>query len=1186
MRRNTQPVSEWLATLGLEKYAPLFDAHEIDLEVLPELTDADLQELGLPVGPRRKVLKAARAIATGTGASSVGSSGPAGPAPRTRAPPRLTGKVAALRDLIPGERKHVTVLFADIKGSTELIRDLDPEDADQAMTPAVRAMMDAVHRFEGTVTQVQGDGIMAMFGAPIALEDHGLRACYASIAMQRAIAELARGRGAAAETGIRVRVGLHSGEVLVRSIGDDLSMNYDAVGLTAHLAARMEQAAAAGSILMTAETLRLVDGFVRVEPLGPQKLKGLAEPVDAFRLDGITGARSRLEAAQSEGLTPFVGRERELAFLEERFDAAAGGRGQVVFLAGDPGMGKSRLLLELRRRLDQRTDWLEGRARSFGRDLAFHPLIDLLRRSMRIEDDDPEDIVIDKVTAGTAALRTEASVGLPLLRYLLGVDPGDPAILELDSRLRRSAVFDALRRLVLCAAEHRTQVVVLEDLHWIDPGTEEFLGTLVDSVANAAVLVVLTHRPGYTSPLGERTYCSHIALSSLDEGASAAMIRAVLAGSGLPDLLERRIAGRADGNPFFVEEVVRSLLEDGVIRRNGDTYVLQRALDQVFVPDTIQDVLAARIDRLDAEVKRTLQTASVIGREFARRLVDLLSGAPVRAERSLQALKAVELIYEKTLFPELSYVFKHALTQDVAYGSLLRPQRKELHALVGAAIEASYAERIADHYGVLAWHYERAGRTDKAVDYLGKAADKAVEAFAVSEAMELYRRALDLIDESKDDRYAEQRVRFLRARANLQFSVGNYAGARAEWERLLARCRETGDRFNEAGALSGAAWATTWDEAFDQALAYAEEAARVAGETGNQSALAGALVVSGYVPAVTGQLVEARPILERAVRASRDAGDVVQEVIARFCFGMLEGWQGEYDTAADVTSEGLRIARDRRLLPLLMRSLWANSMPLIGKGDYDRAQALLHEGFDLADKVGDEGMAPRMLNTLGWLYLECGDVDRSIDHNVRAVDRARGRQHAVSVEMGTYATVNWGDALLRKGEIAAAGEVYDAAQGVVSNPRTHVWMKWRYSTHLFASLAEYWLARGNPERAAGFVGRSMEIALATTSRKYIAIGHRISAEIALQRLDLNEAEAQARRALALAERIRNPPQQWSACALLGDILARMGKPDDALDARTRAGHVIRGVASSLADPRLRQSFEHQAGGRFPRVGPA
>ncbi len=1182
-----QRVSEWLETLGLGKYASVFAAHEIELDVLSELTDADLQQLGLPIGPRRRILKAARALATEADAPGSGSPESPVPASRISAPPHLAEKVSALRDLTPGERKHVTVLFADIQGSTQLIRDLDPEDADQAMTPAVQVMMDAVHRFEGTVTHVQGDGIMAMFGAPIALEDHGLRACYAALAIQRAISGLAAQRGVAAATGVRVRVGLHSGEVLVRSIGDDLSMNYDAVGLTAHLAARMEQTAAAGSILMTGETLRLVAGFVKVEPLGPQAVKGLDEPVEAFRLDGVTGARSRLEAAQRQGLTPFVGRDQELAFLEERFAAAAGGRGQVVFLVGDPGMGKSRLLLELRGRLDARSDWLEGRARSFGRDLAFHPLIDLLRRRMRIEDDDPEQAVIDKAYAVAVALGAQVTVGLPFLRYLLGVDPGDSSVLELDPRLRRGAVFDALRRLVLCAAEHRTQVVVLEDLHWIDPVTEEFLRNLVDSVASTAVLVLLTHRPGYTPTLGERTYYSHISLPSLDEGASVAMIRAVLMGRGLPDVLERRIAERADGNPFFVEEVVRSLLEDGVIRRDGNTYVLERALEQVVVPDTIQGVLAARIDRLDAEVKRTLQTASVIGREFARRLVDRLSGAAMRAETSLQALKAVELIYEKTLFPELSYVFKHALTQDVAYGSLLRPQRKELHALVGAAIEEIYVERIAEHYGVLAWHFERAGRTDKAVDYLGKAAAKAVEAFAVSEALELYRRALDLIDEANDDRYAEQRVRFLRARAHLQFSVGNYAGARADWERLLTRCREAGDRYNEAGALSGAAWATQWDEDFDQALAYADEATRIAGESGNQSALAGALVVSGYIPAVSGRLDEARPILERAMQVSREAGDVVQEVIARFCFGTLNGWQGEYDAAADVTSEGLRIARERKLLPLLIRSLWANSMPLIGKGDYDRAQALLTEGFDLADKVGDEAMAPRMLNTLGWLYLECGDLDRSIDHNTRAVERARGRRHAVSVEMGTYATLNWGDALLRKGELAAAGEVYDAAHGVVSNPKTHVWMKWRYSTHLFASLAEYWLSRGNPEKAAGFAERSMEIAMATTSRKYIAIGHRINAEIALQRLDLNAAEAHARRAVVLAERIRNPTQWWKSHALLGDILERAGRPDDALDARARASRIIRGIASSLTDPMLRHSFEQsQRAGQLPRMGPS
>jgi len=1166
-------VNDWLESLGLQKYASVFEEHEIDLDVVPDLTEADLDDLGLPIGPRRKIIKAARALVeAGDEPAAIGAA-PDTPSPENYTPRHLAERVLASRDAIAGERKQVTVLFADIKGSTELVRELDPEEADAAMTPAVQAMMDAVHRFEGTVNRVQGDGIMAMFGAPIAHEDHALRACYASLAMQRAIGELARERSVAPEASVRVRVGLHSGEVVVRSIGNDLSMNYDAVGLTAHLAARMEQQAVAGSTLMTGDTLRLVEGFVQTESLGPQSLKGIEEPVDAHRLDGVTGVRTRLEAAQIQGLTRFVGRERELALLEECFADTARGRGQVVFLVGDPGMGKSRLLLELRHRLEEKADWTEGRAVSFGRDMAFHPLIDLVRRWAHIEDNDAPPTVIHKVTTAAEALGAEACVGLPFLRYLLEVDPGDASVLELDSRLRRSAVFDALGRLVLCGAARRPQVVVLEDLHWIDSATEEFLRYLSDSVPSAPVLVLLTHRPGYTSMFSERTYFSRIPLSSLDEGASAAMVRAVLAADGLPQALERRIAEHADGNPLFVEEVVRSMLEEGDIRRVGDSYLLARTLDEVVVPSTIQGVLAARIDRLEEEVKRTLQTASVIGREFARRLIDRLSDSALLAETSLQTLKAVELVHEKSLFPELSYVFKHALTQDVAYHSLLGPRRKELHALIGVAIEALYADRITEHYAVLAWHFECAGAIAKAVDYLGKAAVKAVEGFAVSEALELYRRALEIIEAANDERYAEQRVTFMKARANLQFTIGNYAGARAEWERLLAQCRGSGDRFNEAGALAGAALATQWDEDFEQAVGYANEAVQIAGEIDNQPALVGGLSVSGYVSGVSGRLDEARPIIERAMQVSIAAGDVAGEALARFIAGTVSGWQGEYEVAVDNASEALQIVRDHKLLPLLIRCLWGSGMALIGRGDYDRAQDLLNEGFELADKVGDEGMAPRLLNTLGWLCLECGDLERGIDLNVRANERAGRRQHAVSVEMATFSKLNWGDGLLRQGNLAEAGDVYEDAYGVVSNPKTHPWMKWRYSTHLFASLAEYWLVRGDLKKSRKFLERTMEIATTTTSRKYIAIGHRIGAESALGRLELDQAHAQAECAVALAQQIRNPTQLWRAHGLLGDILERMGRPDEAGAAFAASAGVIKGITSGLEDPELRHSLK-------------
>ncbi len=1149
-------VSRWLDALGLGKYAARFDEHEVDLAALPELTDADLRELGLPLGPRRRILTAAAELGARTAPPPPGET----PVPAPGVPRWLAERALAERHALVGERKQVTILFADIKDSTAVVRDLDPEDADRALRPALQSMVDAIHRFEGTVNRLQGDGLMAMFGAPLAHEDHALRACHAALAMREDLA---------GDDGLPIRIGLHSGEVVVRAIGNDLSMNYDALGLGAHLAARMEQMAEPGSICMSADTWRLVEGWVDARHLGARTVKGLDAPVETWRLESVAAVRNRLDVARRRGLTPFVGREAELRMLEDRFATARAGRGQVVALVAEPGMGKSRLLHEFRLCLGHAVEWSGGGALSFGGDMAFRPLIELLRQRFGIESADGDDAIAAKIDAGVAAAGADPDRDAPYLRYLLSVDPGDPAVLELDSRIRRQAVFDAARRLLLVAARTRPQVIVFEDLHWADPGTEAFLEFFATGVSGAPVLLLLTWRPERRRPDPAGGARTTIALSSLDESDTVAMTRSLLRGPEVSDELVRHVARHTDGNPFFIEELTRSMLEEGALQRQADAGAPRAPPAGVAVPRTLQDLLAARIDRLGHEAREALHLAAVIGREFAGALVERLAGPGPDPGRALRTLEASGLVYEKAAHPEPVYAFKHALTQDVAYGSMLRERRAELHARVGLALEAIHPGQPAEHWEVLALHFERGGVVDKAVEYLEKAAARAVGAFAVPAALELYRRALALIGPEAASPLAAKRVTFHRARANLHFLVGNYPAARTEWERLLAICREGGDRFHEAGALAGAAWATQWDEDFEQAMRYAGEAVRLAREVGNESARAGGLVVSGYIPAVTARLEEARQVLEQAVQVGRAAGDVVQEVIARFALGSLRNWQGDFDEALEVAGEGLRIARERKVLALLIRTLWVNGLARTGRGDFDAAKALLEEGSELAQRVGDESMTPRLLNTLGWLHLECQDFERGIALNVQAAGHARARRHAVSVEMETYSHINHADALMAMGSMDDAREVYDRARGVVSNPKTHPWMKWRYSTHLFASLAEYWLARGQPGKAREPLAQNMVLARDTNSRKYLAIGHRIEARLALSDLRLDDAETAVRRALALAERIRNPGQRWRCHELLADVLERHGRTDEARDARRAAGLVVRAVMDGLADDHLR-----------------
>jgi len=468
----------------------------------------------------------------------------------------------------------------------------------------------------------------------------------------------------------QARQGLNTGLVVVGSIGSDLRMDYTAVGDTTNVAARLQQAAGPGRIVIAEATRRLVEGYFYTRPLGPIPLKGKADPVRAWEVVSARVARTRLEVEAERGLTPFVGRERELRLLEECFEKAHAGHGQVVFLVGEAGIGKSRLLFELHRRLGDRATWVEGHSISFGQSIAFHPLTDLLRRTFRIEEGDTDAGIGEKIDRNVLLLGEDLRPILPFLRFLLSVDPGDAGVSKMDPKERRQGIFDAVRRLTLRACEVRTPVVVFEDGHWMDKATEEYLVFVGDSVAASRLLVVLTYRPGYTHPFGERTYHTRIALDSLPAEASIAMAQAMLATEGLPEELKSLIARKAEGNPFFVEEVVRSLQEVGAIRRVGDRYVLAKRPEELVVPDTIQDLIMTRIDRLAEAPKKTLQFASVIGREFTRRLLDRIAEIRERTDEVLRELKAIELIYERRLFPELAYMFRCS--------SLRRPTSREL----------------------------------------------------------------------------------------------------------------------------------------------------------------------------------------------------------------------------------------------------------------------------------------------------------------------------------------------------------------------------------------------------------------------------------------------------------------------------------------------------------------------------
>jgi class 3 adenylate cyclase/tetratricopeptide (TPR) repeat protein len=665
--------------------------------------------------------------------------------PEAYTPKHLAERILTSKAALEGERKQVTVLFADLKGSMELLADRDPEEARKILDPVLERMMEAVHRYEGTVNQVMGDGIMALFGAPLAHEDHAVRACYAALRMQESVKQYAdialREHGVA----IRIRVGLNSGEVVVRAIGSDLHMDYTAVGQTTHLAARLEQLAGPGSILLAPDTLALVEGFVHVAPLGPMVVKGLAAPVEVYELAGTTAVRSRLQAATTRGLSHFVGRDLELSQLLRALDQGRQGRGQLVAVVGEPGMGKSRLTLELTR--SQRLDgWLvlQAGAQSYGKNTSYLPVTDLLKRYFKLEDQDVSETTRAKVVETILTLDHALNGVVPGLLALLDAHGDDSEWKQLDPAQRRQRMLDAVKRLLLREAQNQPLLVSLEDLHWIDSETQALLESLVESLPAARILLLVNYRPEYQHAWASKTYYTQLRLDALPLQSANELLLALLGADASVEPIKPVLIARTGGNPLFLEESVRMLVETRALVGERGDYRLTVALADVQVPPSIQSILAARIDRLAPEAKLVLQSAAVIGMDVPFKLLLAIADIPEGMLHShLAHLQAAEFLYEAALFPDLEYTFKHALTHEVAYGGLLKERRRLVHAQVVEAMEMLlHDNRLAEQVDRIGYHALRGELWQKALSYFRQAGDRAFAHSAHREATACFDQAL------------------------------------------------------------------------------------------------------------------------------------------------------------------------------------------------------------------------------------------------------------------------------------------------------------------------------------------------------------------------------------------------------------------------------------------------------------
>ncbi|WP_447792094.1 adenylate/guanylate cyclase domain-containing protein [Pseudomonas farris] len=717
---------------------------------------------------------------------------------------RIRAEQAAMeaRGETAGERKTITALFADMAGSMALIHDLDPEEAQRLIEPVIALMMEAVHYYEGYVAKTLGDGILALFGAPIAHEDHPQRALYAALRMQEAIHR--HGDRVRLEKGIplQIRVGLHTGEVVVRSIRtDDLHTDYDPVGHTIHIASRMEGIAAPSSILVSESTYKLAEGYFEFKALGATQVKGIPEPLVVYEVQGLGALRTRLQLAAHRGLARFVGRQVELDHLHQALDQAKAGHGQVVAVAGEAGVGKSRLFHEFKERSRRGCLVLETFSVSHGKAFAYFPLIELLKSYFQITALDEERRCREKVMGKTLTLERSFEELVPYLLYLLGIGERSSALAEMDPQIRRDRIFDAITQLLVRESRDQPIELLFEDLQWLDRETEAFLTCLIDRVASAPILLLVNYRPEYQPVWTHAGHCSQLRLEPLGPAEAQGLLAALLGDDPTLVPLKQLILEKTEGNPFFMEEVVQTLVEEKSLLGEPGRYRIKQTPAALHIPTTVQGVLAARIDRLPVAQKELLQTLAVIGKEFVFSLIQrIYDGRGARMDDDLRdlltRLEAAEFIYQRPAFPEVEYSFKHALTQEVAGHSLLTERRSALHERTAQAIEALFPTRIADYCSELAHHYRLSGNVPKAVEYLHRTGQQALQHCAHLDAVRHLGAALELLEHLPDTpARAHQELTLLLCLGPALMAVRGYGAPEvaATYTRALALCAQVGD---------------------------------------------------------------------------------------------------------------------------------------------------------------------------------------------------------------------------------------------------------------------------------------------------------------------------------------------------------------------------------------------------------
>jgi class 3 adenylate cyclase/tetratricopeptide (TPR) repeat protein len=1016
-------------------------------------------------------------------------------------------------------------MFCDMQGFTPLSEMLGIEEAYSIMDQVYEILIHKVHDYEGTVNDMTGDGIMALFGAPVALEDAPQRAIRSSLAIHREMAKFSDKLKQEKKDvlPVKMRIGIHTGPVVVGTVGNDLRVEFKAVGDTVNLASRVEGQAQPGTTYITEDTFKLTEGLFRFEGLGQQEIKGKEEPINVYRVIAPSTRRTRFDVSADRGLTPFVGREREFELLLDGFERSKAGRGQAFSIMAEAGLGKSRLLYEFRKAVaHEDVTFLEGKCLSYSRGVPYHLHIDTLKANFDIREGDGDAVIREKVIRGLKILREDEASTLPYFLELLSVKDSGIDKITMNPEVRKDRIIESLKRIILKGSEIRPLILAYEDLHWVDKSSEDVLKYILESIPGARVLLIFTYRPEFVHTWGAKSYHSQVMLNRLSNRESLTMTYNLIGTEELDKDLEEFILEKTEGVPFFIEELIKSLKDLKIIEREDNKYRITKEIREVTIPATVQDVIMSRVDSLPEGMKGILQTVSVVGRESR---YDLIKRVTNLAEQELlfclSVLKDSELLYERGIYPQSTYIFKHALTQEVAYNSLLLKRRKEIHEEIGKAMEALYPDRLEEHYELLAYHYARSANRDKAMQYLDLANQKAAKLNAMEDAKAYFDEAMEILDTLPEtDMNRKLRISLL---VN-QVTVFLLLFKTPEYYNLLTRY-----------------------ESMTEGL-------------GNLDLLGTFYARLGHCEFTLGYIDNSILTLNKAAKLADTSGNITT---AGYVYERLEWshlYTGDYDKVLAYKEKVILKMKEEFNLRCYVFALSGVTLAYIDLGHWDEAMEVGQKNLSVTEESGDNSLISRAARDLTLLCTSKGDLARAIEYGELS------SQKAPTTADKAWAQRSLGWAWCRAGEPNKGIEMLAAV--------LPIFLKGDFMPGTIPAMCHfgegYWLA-GDDDKAKETIEKSLEIAERCGAKYYAGFAQRLLGEMALK---TNPAQAATHfeRSIAVLQEIKAENELALAYAGYGLLHKQQSQIATAREYLMKALEIFERLGTLIEPDRVREEL--------------